>query len=54
MEQYRLEYKVIQSGHTGHGNWYDSEEFIKEHVNHLNKKYDGKIDHWVGKKKSKK
>ena len=53
MEQYRLEYKVIQSDHTGNGSWYDSEQFIKDHVDHLNKKYYGIINHWVGKKKSK-
>ena len=52
-QQYRIEYKMIHSGHTGNGSWYDSEQFIKDHVDHLNKKYYGIINHWVGKKKSK-
>ena len=50
-QQYRIEWKNIHSGHTGNGSWYDSEKFIKDNVNHLNKKYNGIIDHWIGKNK---
>ena len=49
-QQYRIEWKMIHSGHTGNGSWHYSEKFIKDHVNHLNKEYNGKIDYWVGKK----
>ena len=50
MEQYRIEYKVLQSGYTSHGSWYDSKEFIESNVNYLNKEHKGIIDHWVGKR----
>tara|TARA_Y100000817_G_C16842232_1_gene538525 strand:- start:19 stop:180 length:162 start_codon:yes stop_codon:yes gene_type:complete len=46
-QQYRIEYKMIHSGgHTGNGSWHDSEKFIKDNINHLNKKYNGIIDHF--------
>ena len=51
MKQYRIEYKFIYSGNIGHGDWFDSKEFIKNNVYHLNKEHHGIINHWIGEKK---
>jgi len=50
MEQYRIEYIILVTGHISHGSWHSSKEFIESNVNYLNKEHKGIIDHWVGKR----
>ena len=47
---YRIEWKSLLTGYTGHGNWYTSESLIKDWVNYLNNRHEGEIVHSIGTK----
>ena len=48
MTQYRIEYRYIKTNYTSHGCWHNSKKLIEDHINHLNKKYKGDMEHWIG------
>jgi len=48
MTQYRVEWKSLITGYESHGDWHDSKQFIEEWVEHGNKEWSNKINHWLG------
>ena len=52
MEQYRIEYKYLDTGYIGHGSWHELEdkELLESNVKCMNDKYKGEIYHWLNKR----
>tara|TARA_A100001037_G_scaffold281709_1_gene285617 strand:- start:4567 stop:4734 length:168 start_codon:yes stop_codon:yes gene_type:complete len=52
MEQYRIEYKYLDTGSIGHGSWHELEdkELLESNVKYMNDKHRGEIYHWVNKR----
>lgn len=45
---YRVEYKLLHTNFTSHGDWFVSKKLVKAWVDYANKKYKGSANHWIG------